>query len=49
VRKFTGYVDMLNMGEGAPAVQRTLIAEDALGYKDANRHKTPPRRGAVTS
>jgi alkylation response protein AidB-like acyl-CoA dehydrogenase len=49
VRKFTGYIDMLNMGEGAPAVQRTLIAEDALGYKDANRHKTPPRRGAVTS
>ena len=48
IRKFTGYIDMLNMGEGAPAVQRTLIAEDTLGYKDANRHKTPPRRGAVT-
>ncbi len=38
IRKFTGYIDMLNMGEGAPAVQRTLIAEDTLGYKDANRH-----------
>ena len=49
VRKFAGYIDMLNMGEGAPAVQRTLIAEDALGYKDANRHPTPPRRGALSS
>lgn len=47
VRKFAGYIDMLNMGEGAPAVQRTLIAEDTLEYKDANRHPTPPRRGAV--
>jgi alkylation response protein AidB-like acyl-CoA dehydrogenase len=47
VRKFTGYIDMLNMGEGAPAVQRTLIAEDRLGYKDANRHQAPPRRGVV--
>lgn len=47
VRKFSGYIDMLNMGEGAPAVQRTLIAEDTLGFKDANRHPTPPRRGAV--
>ena len=34
IRKFTGYIDMLNMGEGAPAVQRTLIAEDTLGYKE---------------
>ena len=47
VRKFSGYIDMLNMGEGAPAVQRTLIAEDTLGFKDANRHVTPPRRGSV--
>lgn len=47
MRKFSGYIDMLNMGEGAPAVQRTLIAEDTLGYKDANRHVVPPRRGSV--
>ena len=47
VRKFTGYIDMLNMGDGAPAVQRTLIAEDRLGYKDANRHAPPPRRCSV--
>jgi len=46
VRKFTGYIDMLNMGEGAPAVQRTLIAEDTLGYKDANRH-APRRRTSL--
>ncbi len=36
--KIAANVNMLNMGEGAPAVQRILIAEDALGYKDANRH-----------
>ena len=47
IRKFMGYIDMLNMGEGAPAVQRTLIAEDTLGYKDANRHAGPRRRGAL--
>lgn len=35
---YTAYVNMLHVGEGAPAVQRILIAEDALGYKDANRH-----------
>ena len=47
IRKFMGYIDMLNMGEGAPAVQRTLIAEDTLGYKDANRHARPPGRAAT--
>jgi len=35
---------MLNVGEGAPNIQRVLIAEDALGYKDANRHPVQ-RRG----
>ena len=38
VSKITAYVNMLNVGEGTPNVQRVLIAEDALGYKDANRH-----------
>ena len=38
VSKLNGYINMLNVGEGAPAVQRILIAEDALGYKNANRH-----------
>jgi isovaleryl-CoA dehydrogenase len=43
VRKFKAYVDMLNVGEGVPNVQRVLIAEDALGYKDANRHTLKTR------
>jgi isovaleryl-CoA dehydrogenase len=29
---------MLTVGEGTENVQRILIAEDALGIKDANRH-----------
>ena len=29
---------MLAVGEGTPNVQRILIAEDALGMKDADRH-----------
>jgi isovaleryl-CoA dehydrogenase len=40
---YTAYVNMLNVGEGAPNVQRILIAEDALGYKDADRHEVQPR------
>ena len=38
VRKLKAYVDMLTVGEGTENVQRILIAEDALGLKDANRH-----------
>lgn len=38
IRKFTAYVNMLATGEGTANVQRILIAEDALGIKDANRH-----------
>jgi hypothetical protein len=38
---------MLNAGEGTANVQRILIAEDALGYKDADRHPIPPRFRAV--
>jgi alkylation response protein AidB-like acyl-CoA dehydrogenase len=38
ISKFAGYIDMLTVGEGTPNVQRILIAEDALGYRDANRH-----------
>lgn len=44
IKKITAYVNMLNVGEGAPNIQRVLIAEDALGYKDANRHPVQ-RRG----
>ncbi len=38
VAEITAYVNMLTIGEGTPNVQRILIAEDALGLKDANRH-----------
>jgi isovaleryl-CoA dehydrogenase len=44
---FAAYVNMLNAGEGTANVQRILIAEDALGYKDADRHPPPPRFAAV--
>ncbi|MBY7144506.1 acyl-CoA dehydrogenase family protein [Virgibacillus sp. NKC19-3] len=39
IMKYINYANMLHLGEGAPNVQRVLIAEDALGMKDANRHK----------
>lgn len=38
IKKFTAYINMLATGEGPANVQRILIAEDALGIKDANRH-----------
>ena len=38
VAKITAYVNMLCVGEGTANVQRILIAEDALGIKNANRH-----------
>jgi len=41
INKLTAYIQMLCVGEGTPNIQRVLIAEDALGYKDADRH--PPR------
>jgi hypothetical protein len=35
------------VGEGTPNVQRILLAEDALGIKDADRHtlRSAPRVG----
>ena len=42
---YAAYVGMLNTGEGPANVQRILIAEDALGYKDADRHPPRPRGG----
>jgi isovaleryl-CoA dehydrogenase len=41
---FKGFIEMLNVGEGSSNVQRVLIAEDALGYKDANRASLPARK-----
>lgn len=38
INTLTAYVNMLTVGEGTPNVQRILIAEDALGFKNANRH-----------
>ena len=38
IAKLTAYINMLNVGEGTPNVQRILIAEDALGLKEADRH-----------
>lgn len=48
IKKITAYVNMLAVGEGTPNVQRILIAEDALGTKDANRHPVRNRlRGPI--
>ncbi len=38
IKKIMAYVNMLTVGEGTPNVQRIMIAEDALGIKDADRH-----------
>jgi isovaleryl-CoA dehydrogenase len=47
IKKITAYVNMLTVGEGTPNVQRIMIAEDALGIKDADRHSARNRaRGA---
>ncbi len=43
VRKLRAYVDMLTVGEGTENVQRILIAEDALGFRDADRHPSRNR------
>ena len=48
IKKITAYVNMLTVGEGTPNVQRILLAEDALGIKDADRHAVRNRtRGAL--
>jgi isovaleryl-CoA dehydrogenase len=44
IRFFAGFIDMLTIGEGTANVQRVLIAEDALGFKDANRASLPARK-----
>jgi isovaleryl-CoA dehydrogenase len=37
-KKLRANVEMLTVGEGTENVQRILIAEDALGLNDPNRH-----------
>jgi isovaleryl-CoA dehydrogenase len=44
IAMFAGFIDMLAVGEGSANIQRVLIAEDALGYRDANRASLPARR-----
>lgn len=43
ISKLSSYAHLFHIGEGAPAVQRILIAEDALGIKNADRHQTSYR------
>jgi len=43
ISKLASYARLFNIGEGAPAVQRILIAEDFLGIKNADRHPTDYR------
>ncbi len=43
VGKLRAYVNMLTVGEGTENVQRILIAEDALGFRDADRHPSRNR------
>ena len=44
ISMFKGFIEMLNVGEGSTNVQKVLIAEDALGFKDANRASMPARK-----
>ncbi|MCG8381941.1 MAG: acyl-CoA dehydrogenase family protein [Gammaproteobacteria bacterium] len=40
IARLSSYAHVFLVGEGAPSVQRVLIAEDALGIKKADRHVT---------
>ncbi|RFU62787.1 acyl-CoA dehydrogenase [Peribacillus saganii] len=39
IMKYVNYANMLHFGEGSANIQRILIANDALGWKNANRHQ----------
>jgi alkylation response protein AidB-like acyl-CoA dehydrogenase len=43
IMKYVNYANMLHFGEGSANIQRILIADDALGYKDASRHQIKRR------
>jgi isovaleryl-CoA dehydrogenase len=49
VSRYKCFADMMFTGEGTANVQKIIIAEDALGYKLADRHhsKNLPRAGQV--
>lgn len=44
ISRLQSYAYLYQVGEGSPNVQRILIAEDALGIKNADRHPTRYRR-----
>jgi isovaleryl-CoA dehydrogenase len=44
ISRLQSYAYLYQVGEGSPNVQRILIAEDALGIKNADRHPTKYRR-----
>lgn len=43
IMKYVNYANMLHFGEGSANIQRILIANDALGWKNANRHQIKRR------
>jgi isovaleryl-CoA dehydrogenase len=43
ISRLQSYAYLYQVGEGSPNVQRILIAEDALGIKNADRHPTKYR------
>lgn len=47
VKRLNAYIDMLTVGEGSENVQRVLIGEDALGIKNATRHRMRNRFAGV--
>lgn len=43
VSRYLSWANLFRTGEGPQNIQRALIAEDALGFKDANRHNIKRR------
>lgn len=43
IAKYLAWAGLFRTGEGPQNIQRILIAEDALGFKDANRHNIKRR------
>jgi alkylation response protein AidB-like acyl-CoA dehydrogenase len=43
ISKYLAWAGLFRTGEGPQNIQRILIAEDALGFKDANRHNIKRR------
>jgi alkylation response protein AidB-like acyl-CoA dehydrogenase len=43
VSRYLSWASLFRTGEGPQNIQRVLIAEDTLGFKDANRHNIKRR------